>query len=399
MASMDKNYKTDDYAKRKEADDKRRYINQTPDTGTPNTEKYKISNLTYPMDVTSLNSPHYVSFFINIRGKSKFNSENRFKEQAISKPVGANLTSDEIGRGINLSAAGAGAALGVGAVKKLAGIKAEQKIKSAGGSQDQIDLAGKNAKATGRSQVLGAAGGAAAGFGISWLAQQTNLLKPDQSFRISDVITLAVQEAPAVAYGAKYSETELGVVFGAMAKTAGMVEQERAAATLSEAGALGIGKMAGGALGAIAPSVANSMSGAFQAMTKMTTNPFREMLFQQVEYRSFKFNYRFLPKNAAEVDHIKKIIDLFKFHMHPELSSGNLFFIYPAEFQIMYYFKGKENTYFHKIAPSALTNLNVTYGSGPGMSSFHDGTPTEVNISLDFTELEIMTKERIQLGY
>jgi hypothetical protein len=188
-------------------------------------------------------------------------------------------------------------------------------------------------------------------------------------------------------------------VFGAMAKTAGMVEQERAAATLSEAGALGIGKMAGGALGAIAPSVANSMSGAFQAMTKMTTNPFREMLFQQVEYRSFKFNYRFLPKNAAEVDHIKKIIDLFKFHMHPELSSGNLFFIYPAEFQIMYYFKGKENTYFHKIAPSALTNLNVTYGSGPGMSSFHDGTPTEVNISLDFTELEIMTKERIQLGY
>jgi hypothetical protein len=85
--------------------------------------------------------------------------------------------------------------------------------------------------------------------------------------------------------------------------------------------------------------------------------------------------------------------------MHPELSAGNLFFIYPAEFQIVYYFKGVENTYFQKIAPSALTNLDVTYGGAGGMSSFHDGTPTEVNLKLDFQELETITKEKVQLGY
>ena len=138
---------------------------------------------------------------------------------------------------------------------------------------------------------------------------------------------------------------------------------------------------------------------AAQSMTKMKTNPFREMLFEQIDYRAFKFNYRFLPRSSGEVGNIRKIIDLFKFHMHPELSTGNLFFIYPAEFQIVYYFKGTENTYFHKIAPSALTDLSVTYGGSGGMSSFHDGTPTEVNVSLSFQELELLTKEKIQLGY
>lgn len=407
------NYRSSDYAKRKELDDRRRYINQSTTGGDASTSgKYNISTLSFPENVNSDDFPHYVSFFINIRGKSKFNTENRFKDQAITRPPDAGLTPDEIGRAINLSAAGAGGVLGVGAVKKFTSYKAQQQVKGAGGNQQQVDLAGKNAKTSGAAQTAGGAVGAAAGFGVSWLAQKAgpDILKPDQSFRISDVITLAVQEPPTVTYDAKWNSTELGTIFGALGKTAGALEQGRAAGLAAEAGVLGLSALAGAAIGAKLQGVAGGAIGgalaaggvtgaAAQSMTKMKTNPFREMLFEQIDYRAFRFNYKFLPKSPGEVENIKRIVDLFKFHMHPELSTGNLFFIYPAEFQIIYYFKGKENTYFHKIAPSALTNLSVTYGGAGGMSSFHDGTPTEVNVSLSFQELELLTKEKINLGY
>lgn len=407
------NNRSADYAKRKELDDRRRYINQSTDTGDAGSSgKYNISTLSFPENVNSDDFPHYVSFFINVRGKSKFNQENRFKDQAITRPPDAGLTPDEIGRAINLTAAGAGAVLGVGAVKKFGSYKAQQQVKRSGGTQQKVDLAGKNSKTSGAAQAAGAAAGAAAGFGVSWLAQKAgpDILKPDQSYRISDVITLAVQEPPAVSYDAKYNDTKLGFLFGALGKTAGALEQGRAASMAAEAGVVGLSALAGAAIGAkLQGTLGGAIGGAMaaggvtgaaaQSMTKMVTNPFREMLFEQIDYRAFKFNYRFLPKNQAEVDNIKRIIDLLKFHMHPELSTGNLFFIYPAEFQIVYYFKGQENTYFHKIAPSALTNLSVTYGGAGGMSSFHDGTPTEVNLSLSFQELELLTKEKIQLGY
>lgn len=412
MAVMDNNYKTTDYAKRKELDDKRRFLNPQSDSTSNKRGKYNISSFSFPENVNSDDYPHYVSFFINIRGKSQFNQDNRFKDQAISRPPDAGLTPDEINQGINLAAAGAGAVLGVGAVKKLASIKAGQQVKSASGTQKQVNLASQNARPSGAGQTLGAAAGLGAGFGVSWLATKygPDLLKPDQSFRISDVITLAAQEPPSVSYNAKWNETSLGTFLGALGKTAGMFEQGRALSTLAEAGALGLGTLAGAAIGgklqgAVGAGLggalaAGGMTGsAMQAMTKMVTNPFREMLFEHMNFRSFRFNYRFLPKNKAEVENIKKIIDLFKFHMHPELSAGNLFFIYPAEFQIVYYFKGVENTYFQKIAPSALTNLDITYGGAGGMSSFHDGTPTEVNLKLDFQELETITKEKVQLGY
>jgi|694.fasta_scaffold01074_68 hypothetical protein len=408
------NYRSADYAKRKELDDRRRFINQTTGSSEASisTGKYNIGTLSFPENVNSDDFPHYVSFYINIRGKSKFNTENRFKEQAITRPPDAGLTPDEIGRAINITAAGAGAVLGVGAVKKFASLKSGQQVKKAGGTQQQVDLASKNAKTSGAAQTAGGIAGGAAGLGVSWLAQKAgpDILKPDQSYRISDVITLAVQEPPSVSYDAKYNDTALGTIFGALGKTAGALEQGRAAGLAAEAGVLGLSALAGAAIGAkLQGTLGGAIGGAMaaggvtgaaaQAMTKMKTNPFREMLFEQIDYRAFKFNYRFLPKNQYEVDNIKRIIDMFKFHMHPELSTGNLFFIYPAEFQIVYFYKGQENTYFHKIAPSALTNLSVNYGGAGGMSSFHDGTPTEINMSLSFQEMELLTKEKVQLGY
>jgi hypothetical protein len=140
----------------------------------------------------------------------------------------------------------------------------------------------------------------------------------------------------------------------------------------------------------------------FKAMSSIgtgtTQNPFREQIFQSVDNRTFQFDYKFLPRSPAEAASIEKIIKMFKFHMHPELSAGGLFYIYPSQFNIVYYYQGKTNPHVHKISTCVLSTMNIDYG-GQQFGSFNDGMPTEINMRLNFVELETLTKERIALGY
>ena len=62
------------------------------------------------------------------------------------------------------------------------------------------------------------------------------------------------------------------------------------------------------------------------------------------------------------------------------------------------YFGSQENGYFHKFATCVLESMDVSYG-GDQFSSFRDGSPTEINMSLTFRELEILTKKMIEEGY
>jgi hypothetical protein len=134
------------------------------------------------------------------------------------------------------------------------------------------------------------------------------------------------------------------------------------------------------------------------AATKVAINPFKEVLFESIDFRSFAFKYRFFPKSLDESNKVFEIIKRFKFHMHPDLSDNRLFMIYPSEFEIGYYFEGKQNKYFHKFKPCVLESLDVTYGSD-NFASFKDGHPTEINMNLTFRETEILTKQQIKDGY
>ena len=101
---------------------------------------------------------------------------------------------------------------------------------------------------------------------------------------------------------------------------------------------------------------------------------------------------------------IKKIINLFRFHMLPELR-GNAarFLTIPSEFDIHYMFMGEdgaatENTYYHKISTCVLQSLSVDYTPN-GVKSFSNGAPTQINLSLSFKETEMMTKEMVNEGF
>ena len=57
-----------------------------------------------------------------------------------------------------------------------------------------------------------------------------------------------------------------------------------------------------------------------------------------------------------------------------------------------------QNQKMHKISSCVLTELNVNYSPNGVFSTFPDGMPTQINIQMSFTELELLTKERIKAG-
>lgn len=350
--------------------------------------KYGAKMLTYPEKLMgSPDLPHYVRFFINIRGASKWRNDPRYKNAApVPYTETGRVNSASLGRNMNDLVEVAATAAGAYA----AGRGAQSVVGKYGGS-----MSGKAKLAT----VAGAAVlGGVAGNKIAKTVNEG--FKPDQTYRIDSVIDLAVQERPSTKYGVDYVSTDLGVAAGIMqggnsltdVLSNGITNPEIARSLL-----LNVAQVPSAIAGALGSdfNIGNLMA----ASTKTTPNPFREQLFKAVDNREFQFNYKFLPRTETEAQAVENIIKMFKFHMHPELSARGLFYVYPSEFNIVYYYKGKENTHINKISTCVLKNMNIDYGSQGGFNTFRNGMPTEINMSLSFLELEVLTKERVIKGF
>ena len=133
-------------------------------------------------------------------------------------------------------------------------------------------------------------------------------------------------------------------------------------------------------------------------------NPYMEVLFDAMQLRTFTYNFTFAPKNKEETQDVQKIIQLFRFHMSPELKgAANRFLTLPSEFDIHYMYQAQdgqasENDYYNKIATCVCTGCDVNY-TPDGVKSFEGGAPTKITMSLAFQETELLTKERVAEGF
>ena len=347
--------------------------------------KYNIGTYTYPEGLgNSSDLQHYIAFFINVRGKSKFNKQVGINNNAqriledVKVGQGQNrLDPNRTSKAVTVATGAAGAYIGGGSAL-LSGIK--------DGQLSKTDLVGA-AKGTAVGGVIGTAAGKA--------LQAAGVIEPDTLKRISDVITLHIQEKPTTSYSINYQDKELGTIGGLLAggssatdatETIGGISRDASAAAIA-----GIVSMVSGAFGGTTGNL-------LELGTKQKTNSFREQFFESIDYRTFNFRHTFMPRSQAEAESVRRILNLFKFHMHPELSNAGLFYIYPSEFEIKYFYRDRENTYFDKISSCVLEDMSVEYG-GDIFSTFDDGNPVEVNLTLKFKELELLTKERITQGY
>ena len=131
-------------------------------------------------------------------------------------------------------------------------------------------------------------------------------------------------------------------------------------------------------------------------------NPKKEQVFKDVSFRPFNFKFEFAPRNRSELDSAYKIIELFKFHMHPQIAP-NRYFVVPSEFQITYMYRDKANLWFPKISRCILKDMKVNYAPEGVVTTFRENDrgapPVGINMSLSFAEIEIMTKNTIAQGY
>ena len=130
-----------------------------------------------------------------------------------------------------------------------------------------------------------------------------------------------------------------------------------------------------------------------------------ELAFKGVGKRNFTYDFKMIPKNQDEADMIRKIIFAFKANMLPEFAGGNRAgrrLIVPNTFDIQYMYVGKTNEYLHNISTCVLQDMTVQYG-GSRYKTFDANSegapPVETSISLNFQEMELITRERVFEGF
>ena len=131
--------------------------------------------------------------------------------------------------------------------------------------------------------------------------------------------------------------------------------------------------------------------------------PKMELMFEGIGRRNFSYVFTFIPKSAIEAKAVHNIVWNFKYHMAANFVGGGQHadreMDIPSLFDIQYmYIGGKENRNLNKIGTCALTKVDVEYG-GDKYVSHEGGVPQTTKLSLNFTEMEIITKDHIAAGF
>lgn len=231
--------------------------------------------------------------------------------------------------------------------------------------------------------------------------------------RISDTpqIFLRVPNLFNVSDFSDYSRTE--AIFGAGTDFANISQQvfnERKfqqgfdaanfALTAAEAFQYAIQKGLTGAQGFIQSAGLNNIAQA-EFSARAAVNPFTQLLYKGPQYRKYQVPIIIKPKSQAEAEAAIKIITAFRVASAPSVpdTSGisvgeksvgvgsSFLFGYPhlTQFDIQFK-KDAEQKVLFRSKPCVIDSVAVDYG-GQKMSFFEDGKPTEVNMTIQLTEI------------
>ena len=360
-------------------------------TGILGTDPLGFQTFSYPLDTqVNYENGHYMLFYVNVQEKSKYTYENY-----ISKKTYENIIKGESEKEQRYNA------LKLIRQKAYAGDQSE----TAGtGDSSYTELIAPRfvdgVQAEGPTYLKKSDGKNSNKKGVSSNFNNTR--------RITDSVSIYLPPNVEETTSAKYDESATGIAgFLVSSFGKGLAGMDAAAITRKLGGGMeGIAKdMTFRAIG-----LAGELVGAegTEALAKKAfgeaSNPYMEVLFDQMQLRTFTYNFNFAPRNSAEALEVQKIIQLFRFHMAPELRPNiNRYLGLPSQFDIHYMFLSKdgvasENNYYNRIATCVLQDCKVNYTPN-GVKSFEDGGPVTTTMTLTFKEIELMTKDKIAQGF
>jgi hypothetical protein len=330
-------------------------------------EKYSIQNYSYPSDLYDSRGTYggnYAIFYINISTDSK-----------LEPPGGGESVQD-------LTPRDRGDLVAMG----LTGTQLAAANATAGAIEGAIGggLLTGDAKGAAKGAAAGAVVGAATGVIVG--AQGTRSQK-----RLKTAIALHIPNNLSINYSVTWNEEDTGAIAMAAAGGSEIMKALSSGGKNSDVTGTGAAILANIALSKGPNQAANS------AATGLAANPKKEQVFKGVNFRTFSFDYKFFPRNSVEARNVLNIIQQFKYHMHPEFKDNNNFvYIYPSEFDIFYYNDGQENLNLHRHTSCVLTDMAINYTPNGMFSTFPDGMPTQIDVTLNFRELALLTKDKVK---
>ena len=301
------------------------------------TSTYDFSNLYYPRDLGSSTRGHYINFYINVAENTKYMGSGGYN----------------VGRG-------------------------QVAVLDSGG----------------RTAINQSNQAQAAPLGTQ---TATSTLTVRKTKRITQAIALYMPESINVSYNAEWQSDSLTDALGDLGKYGSM-----GANILQKLNPFSNKSSSG--ISAQLAEVAAEKSGIGGAGAKdfavfatgFAANPQLEVLFKGTQMRTFSFDFLFAPYDPNEAQNVLNIIKTLRFHQAPEVvaATAGRFFVPPSEFDIDFLFNGQINKNIHQIGTVVLQSMTVDY-SPNGWSTFNNGMPTHIRMNLQFTETEIVTKQRV----
>ena len=373
--------------------------------------KYSTEMLSFPLNVASAgnglgNHGHYIMFFINSQQKAKLRTSGQEggksivegrKQYNIPKYINnwdSASQSYKRQQKDNLDQQLINAAIIKEAKEKE---EAENAVAAASGSEIK-----HYAKKTKKEKIVGA--------GRVKVGGSTIRIERAETRRLKGGIAMYMPASVQVTYGADYTDTDIGGITGdALDAYNKFVEGNYKGA--SEA----IFRIPEGAKDSLSNVLLSSVGalpgmGGAKEVSEMQSGEIitdrLELAFKGIQKRSFSYTFKMIPKNEREADEIRKIVFAFKANMLPEFVAGRSGrrLVVPNTFDIQYQYMGVSNEYLHHISTCVLENMSVTYGGDRyktfNASSKGDGAPpVETSITLQFKELELITRERVFEGF
>ena len=298
--------------------------------------KFGRSDLQYPRDLQSATRGHYIKFTIQEITKPA-NYETKIEQTVgvISQEFGGNDTFNALNQGVNTT--------------RNALNNAARQFGSAISSINPFNS------------------------DPSLIQKLANLTKPQKN--VAATVSLYIPETVNFTYAAQYDKLSLS--------------------TAAQNNPL-IGKVAKPVLGnlergGVTRLVARGLGLAF--------NPHQQILFDGIDFRTYQMAFTFTPYSKQEAEAVERIIKLFKFHAAPRLATGiGMFFVPPSTFTPQFFFNGQENKKINKIAESVIESIDVNYAPN-GFTTQSDGAATQIQLTINFKEIELITREKIQEGY
>ena len=375
--------------------------------------KNESNTFRYPSDLGNYDKGHYMVIHINEQRETQFKGET---VAGVLPTVLQNRNSLATTKGsTNIG----------GNISTIAGVASDllNKIEQTGLSKTVDNFISGGVKA-GISNVFGGGNSGSNAFsqflsgalnGASQSVKSAFAGISDSSFtrtirRTTDTIALYMPDTLTFTYNQQYDTPKTGgdvmSKAGALAAGAAAIDAYKSSDNPNAQGAQGVKNLAPFAAAALAKSSGDLGKVLFAAGTGLAMNPMMEMIYSAPQFRNFRFDFMFYPRDEGEATEVQLILERLRFHQAPEIKSGSggFFLIPPSEFDIKFYYNGYVNPNIPPITTCVLKMIDIDYAAVGQWAAYETpsqlrpqlgstGMPVGIRLSLEFEETEIQTKD------